>query len=145
MIRLFQASDKPAILTIFDQNTPQFFAEEERDHLDFYLDRFGNSYLCCIEDGKIVGGAGYQFLEDFTIGSITWILFDPDHAGKGLGKELMAFAENILLKEPRLQMFRIRTSQLVTGFFIRLGYAVVDVKKDYWAPGFDLVIVEKGK
>jgi len=142
-IRPYKPEDKEFLLAIFDRNTPKYFSPDERAHLDGYLDLFGETYLCLVVGGSVVGGAGYQFSEDHRVGSITWIFIEPSLFGKNLGRDLMETAEAILKKDPIVQILRVRTSQLVSPFFSRLGFVIKDSKKDYWASGFDLVVVEK--
>lgn len=135
---------KVSLLEVFERNTPKYFDPSEVKEFSEYLEIEGSTYLSILVDGKVVGGGGYVFRDDRKTGLITWIFVDPASAGKGLGRDLVETLHSLLKAEPVVETLRVRTSQLVYPFFQKFGYAVVMTEKDYWAKGFDLVVMERG-
>jgi N-acetylglutamate synthase-like GNAT family acetyltransferase len=141
-IRPYQPPDLPAIIEIFNLNTPTYFHPTEVHDLSEYLEKHGQTYLVCTENNIILGGAGYIIKREKSIGLVTWIFFHPDHAGRGLGSRVVKRCHTILLESPHVKKLMVNTSQHAYRFFARFGYNVVHVEKDYWAAGLDLYRME---
>jgi ribosomal protein S18 acetylase RimI-like enzyme len=72
---------------------------------------------------------------------------DPDHHGKGIGKRLLQFAEQ-LVKETGGRLIVAETSstekyRATRMFYQHSGYAEVTRIRDYYSNGDDLVIYGK--
>lgn len=139
----YHSSHKETLTSIFRLNVPQYFAAEEEPEFTDYLTRMGDTYLAVEYEGKIVGGAGYEFRQSDRSGRINWIFFQPDYSGLGLGKKTVAHCQAILRTHPEVEILIIRTSQLGYRFFEKCGYRVVETQKDYWAKGLDLYLMEQ--
>lgn len=138
MIRKFRPQDASAVISIFRENTPDFFAPEEQTDLERFLQANGENYWVIEEKGSIAGCGGIVFSEDRSEGRIAWDFFSPRFHGKGLGRQLTEFRLAEIKKEPRVQRIIVRTSQLAQGFYAKFGFTVESIEKDYWAPGLDL-------
>ncbi len=84
-----------------------------------------------------------------TVGTydLYWIAVDPDHQGKGIGKHLLRFAEQ-LVKETGGRLIVAETSstekyRATRMFYQQSGYAEVTRIRDYYRNGDDLVIYGK--
>ncbi|MEN8789458.1 MAG: GNAT family N-acetyltransferase [Flavobacteriaceae bacterium] len=143
MLRKFKPSDKKELLNIFQRNIPAYFDPEETMLLSRYLDTQGDTYWTMEHKNKIVGGIGHYFDTNDNSGQITWIFFDPDYSGQGLGKQAMEHCLAILEANPKLEKLVVRTSQLVYGFFEKFGFKLQYTEKNYWGPGLDLYYMEK--
>ncbi|MCC6412496.1 MAG: GNAT family N-acetyltransferase [Saprospiraceae bacterium] len=144
MIRPYNPSDHDALLDVLKRNVPANFAPEEVGDFEQYLVLHGDHYQVFEHDGKVVGGSGYNVLPETKEGRISWIFFDPEYAGKGLGKQLTYHVLGILKDEPEVDKLVVRTSQMASPFFEKFGFKLTDVQKDYWAEGIDLYYMEMG-
>jgi GNAT superfamily N-acetyltransferase len=139
-IRQYGASDRDRMLAIFDANTPQFFAVDERADFSRYLDENGARYEVCERDGAIVAGFA---IAPGTAGRahLNWILVDPSAQGGGIGKAMMQAA----LKRARDQgaaMLDIAASQHSAPFFLCHGARALARIDDGWGPGMHRIDME---
>ncbi|MFC6998509.1 GNAT family N-acetyltransferase [Rufibacter roseus] len=141
-IREYTASDKPMVLHLLRLNTPEYFSPEEEPDLDHYLEHEIEQYFVVEVEGEVVGCGGYNFSEDLTVGKISWDIIHPDYQGRGVGGQLLRFRIDRLKELKHVQVISVRTSQLVYKFYERNGFTLLEVVKDYWAPGFDLYRME---
>lgn len=138
LIRQYQPADKAQILELLQRNTPEFFAEEEMEELDNYLELFSDNYFVSESEGKIAGAGGFNLMDDGITVRLSWDIIHPDFHGKGLGRELVLFRLERIKQIPKRTTVQVRTSQLVWKFYEKLGFSLDQVQADYWAPGFDL-------
>lgn len=142
MIRPYQSSDRKTLLKIFGLNTPKYFDPKEANDFEEYLDENGKTYLTVEIDNEIIGGVGYQFTNNNSIGRITWIFFHPDKMRSGLGSEAVTHCLNLFRANPSVKKSIVTTSQLAYKFFEKFGYEVNYVEKNYWGEGLDLYKME---
>lgn len=143
-IRHYEASDKQDVLAIFDANCPTFFAREERQYLESYLENEIEIYAVIEVAGKIVGSGGVntESAEDGKKGVISWGMIHPDFHGMKLGSKLLEWRIDQLKSIPAVTTIIVRTSQLVAAFYAKNGFVLKHVEADFWAPGFDLYYLE---
>lgn len=141
IIREYHPSDKPHLLAILRLNIPKYFSESEFDDLSRYLDDAIELYYVVEADNKIIGAGGINFDDDHT-GVISWDYLHPSFHGKGIGRRLLQYRLDILRSMPHIKKIRVRTSQFTHGFYAKGGFELKEIKKDYWAPGFDLYLME---
>ncbi len=142
MIRAYKPSDKDKLLEIFRRNTPKYFDIKEVEDFEKYLEQNENTYFTIAQDNKIVGGTGYYVNEIAKSGSITWIFFDPDSSGNGLGRHAVNHCHTLLRNDKRVEKLVVTTSQYAYGFFEKFGYKTIKIEKDYWGQGLDLYEME---
>ena len=138
LIRKYLSADKVAVLNLIKLNTPAFFAEEEMEDLSTYLDKEVELYYVLLVDGEIVGCGGINFAENKTIGRISWDMIHPAFQGKLLGKKLLKHRLEVLRSIPTVQKITVRTSQVAYKFYEKQGFVLNEIKKNYWAEGFDM-------
>lgn len=143
MIRPFQLVDIERLLQLFRWNTPQYFGEEELAHFEAFLRSTPTDFYVMEVDAIIVGCAGYAYQKDTRTGQVSWFVFHPEHQGRGLGRQILNFCLDKLGKHQEMQKVIVRTSQLVEGFFSKAGFKTTYIEKDYWAPGYDLYLMEQ--
>ena len=142
MIRSYLKKDEQEVITLLRLNSPKYFdPSEEKDFID-YLNKFSDNYFVFLEKNKIIACGGFNFFENKTQARISWDIVHPDFHGKGIGKKLTLFRINEIKKEPTLQTIIVRTSQLAYQFYGKLGFELKEIKKDFWALGFDLYLME---
>ena len=145
LIRSFRPEDRKSLINIFRKNTPRFFGVNEQADYEAYLDQNSSTYLSVEIDKVIVGGAGYFVKKEDNSGRITWIFFDPEYTGHGLGRTVVKQCLHLLSQDFRVNKFVVTTSQLSHGFFEKFGFELVRIEKDYWSTGLHLYEMEKQK
>jgi ribosomal protein S18 acetylase RimI-like enzyme len=143
MIRLYQDDDKAELVEIFNLNVPTYFGPKELEDYREYLTHYADTYFVITHLGKIAGGIGYYIDRSKKSGHITWILVHPNHKGMGLGRQGLEHCLTILIKSQEVEKLVVSTSQFAYEFFKHFGYELVETKKDYWAPGLDLYLMER--
>lgn len=143
MIRPYKPADKPHLLRIFALNTPKYFDITEVQDFEAYLAQKAATYLTVEVDNIIVGGTGYYIHKKDNSGRITWIFFDPNYSGQGLGKQSVLHCLELLRKDERVEKFIVTTSQLAYKFFEKFDYSITRIEKNYWGEGLDLYEMEK--
>lgn len=141
-IREYQPTDKNAVIDLIRQNTPAYFAQEEEADFSNYLDSERELYFVLLFNNGIVGCGGINFTEDKTCGKISWDIIHPQHQGKSLGTQLLKYRIEKLKSVGSIRKITVRTSQLVYKFYEKQGFTLKEIKKDYWAKGFDMYNME---
>lgn len=142
-LRPYQSADRAACLEIFDANVPGgYFAPEERADYEEFLNDPPGPYFVLEHEGAVWGAGGWA-RDEGGIVSLCWGLIAPRGQKKGLGRLLAMYRLREIAKLPDVRMVRLDTSPLTAGFFEKLGFHVVAVKKDGYAPGLDRVEMSK--
>ena len=138
VIREYMPTDKDALLKLIRLNIPTSFAEEEADDFSKYLDNEVELYYVLLINNEIVGCGGINFAENKTIGRISWDMIHPGFQGRALGKRLLQHRLDVLKGIPTVKKITVRTSQVAYKFYEKQGFVLNEIKKDYWAEGFDM-------
>lgn len=138
VIREYKLGDKDSVLDLIRLNIPQSFAEEELSDFSQYLDNERELYYVLLVDQKIVGCGGLNFAENHSVGKISWDIVHPEYQGKSLGRELLLYRINELKSMKSIQKITVRTSQVAYLFYEKHGFKLLEIKKDFWAKGFDM-------
>ena len=142
VIREYELTDKEAVMNLIRLNTPEYFAPAEEVDLSDYLENERELYYVLLFDGKIVGCGGINFANDGKIGKLSWDIFHPDYQGKSLGTRLLKYRMDKLKSIDGIQKITVRTSQVASKFYEKQGFELTEIKKDYWAKGFDMYRME---
>jgi ribosomal protein S18 acetylase RimI-like enzyme len=126
-IRPFQPPDQNAVIELWrrcDLLRPQ---NDPQKDIARKIAVQPEMFLLALEGEAIVGSVmcGYEGHR----GWINYLAVDPAHQRKGIGRELMREAEQILLAAgcPKINLQVRSTSRAVIGFYRALGFAVDDV------------------
>ena len=142
MIREYKSIDKNAVLELIRLNIPKYFASSEEDDFSRYLDSEIELYYVLFFDKKLVGCGGINFSDNRMTGKISWDILHPEYQGKSLGTYLLEYRIKKLKSIDSVQRITVRTSQLAYKFYEKRSFELVEVKKDYWARGFDMYRME---
>ncbi len=137
-IKEYEPKDKNEVINLIRLNTPEYFAIEEEEDLNNYLETERELYYVLLYNQKIVGCGGINFAENNTIGKISWDIFHPDYQGKYLGTKLLKHRIDKLNSINSIQKITVRTSQVAYKFYEKQSFELFEIKKDYWADGFDM-------
>jgi N-acetylglutamate synthase-like GNAT family acetyltransferase len=138
MIRDYNSSDKEKLLAILRLNIPQYFAQTEEEDFIEYLDKHIDKYYVVELENTIVGAGGINYFEKEQVAKISWDFFHPNMQGKGWGKKLVEYRVAKIKQNPSIKAIVVRTSQHAYKFYSKCSFALKEVKKNYWAKGFDL-------
>ena len=133
-------ADYQACIGIFDANCPEFFAPNERQEYEEFLEGVPGVYEVCEVDGKVLGAFGL-FVDIENVKMLNWILLDPQTHGIGVGSEIM---ERVIQQSRTSQsrMVKIAASHKSAPFFARFGATTTSSTKNGWGPGMDRVDME---
>jgi ribosomal protein S18 acetylase RimI-like enzyme len=153
MLRPTIPADTPTLLAMTEQ-TGLFLPldiEALREVLDEYHssdDKDGHQCVTDLRNDKIVGFAYFAPapMTDRTW-YLWWIVVGKDVQAKGIGGELLKYAET-KAKSENARMMVAETSgwdsyELTRKFYMKYGYTVAGVLKDYYADGHDMYIYSK--
>lgn len=141
-IREYKSIDKSAVVELIRFNIPKYFAPSEEDDFSRYLDFEIELYYVLLFDGKLVGCGGINFSDNRMTGKISWDILHPEYQGKSLGTYLLEYRIKKLKSIDSVQRITVRTSQLAYEFYGKRGFELLEIKKDYWAKGFDMYRME---
>ena len=136
MIRNYLPDDRQELLQLFRLNTPEAFHPSEGEYFVKYLENEIEDYFVFEEKKMILGCGGINYSEHNT-GVISWDMIHPAYHGQGIGRKLMEHRLTLLTMK-KIYQVNVRTSQIAYKFYQKLGFELQSVKKDGWAPGFDI-------
>lgn len=142
IIKEYEPINKNDVLDLIRLNTPNYFAPDEEADLNNYLEMERELYYVLSIDNKIVGSGGINFADNKSIGKISWDMIHPDYQGQSLGAHLLKYRIEKLKSIESINKIAVRTSQLAYKFYEKQGFALKEIKKDYWAKGFDMYSME---
>jgi ribosomal protein S18 acetylase RimI-like enzyme len=138
MIRPYTESDQEGLIKLLRLNTPEYFdSSEEADFIE-YLKHHSQNYFVVEVAGSIIGSGGFNWFDEGKTARISWDLIHPEFQRKGVGKELTLYRINEIRKNPKVNLIRVRTSQMVYPFYQKIGFKLEKTEKDFWAKGYDL-------
>ena len=138
IIREYCPTDRNDVMNLIRLNIPKYFAVKEEADLGRYLDEEVELYYVLLFAGMIVGCGGINFADNMTTGKISWDIMHPDYQGKSLGKKLLRYRIEVLKAIPSIKKITVRTSQLAYKFYEKQGFTLNEIKRNYWADGFDM-------
>ncbi|TXK78623.1 GNAT family N-acetyltransferase [Mesonia sp. K4-1] len=142
-IRPYHKNDQPQLINLLQLNTPKYFSQEEEIDFIHYLEKEREDYFVVEISSKIVGCGGIN--TQGNIGILSWAFLHLDFQQQGIGGQLLKYRIQHLLQQKNSSKIQVRTSQLVEPFYRKNGFQLIEIKKDYWAKGFDLYFMEYQK
>lgn len=140
-IRPYRNSDKAAVLNLMKLNTPKYFAQSEQAAFKNFLEKEIDQYFVIEYKTEIFGSGGYNWSEDGGMAYISWDMIHPNFHGLTLGTQLLRHRLQLLQLYGNVHSIIVRTSQLTYPFYEKRGFKCLEVQEDYWAPGFDMVVM----
>ncbi len=153
MIRKLKPDDAPGINTML-QRIKNFNSEEINVAMELVniaaTDQQQTDYNVFVytKDENIVGYhcVGRRPLTD-AVYDLYWIVSDPDHANKGIGKKLLQHAEQFV-KDNNGRWLLIETSskeeyEHTRNFYLRNNYSQISTINDFYAVGDMLIVFGK--
>ena len=133
LLRPYADADRPAVLAVFDANTPGFFSPDERGWLEDSLDDLDGPAFLVELDGEPVAFGGYEVWAYYDKALLTWGMAHPRVQGTGVGRWLLLARMAMIAREtPATAWVTVDTSPRVAPFFLRHGFETASV----WPRGY---------
>lgn len=130
-----------ACLDLFDQNCPQFFADNERQDYEDYLLSNDDAYKVGLVGDDLVAAFGISTDREKRQGRVTWIMASPNVHGQGIGAKMMGYAIECARAE-NLHTMQIAASHLSASFFAKFGATEIKTIEHGWGPDMHRVDME---
>ena len=139
-LRLYGEMDYDAVLAIFRNNTPHFFAPSEIDEFIAFLRAPASECVVATSAAGVVVGFGAAYCRSAIEGGLAWSMVHRGWHRHGIGRALL---DARIARRWALSMtqIRVQTSQHGAGFFAQADFAEVAVTQDGFAPGVDHVTI----
>lgn len=141
-IRNYRPEDKEDVLRLLRLNTPEYFSIEEEQGFHDYLEKHAEHYFLLECNNELAACGGINYADDLLGARISWDIVHPSYQGRRIGNKLLQFRVNQIKSVTTIQTITVRTSQLTYGFYEKFGFILKETAKDFWAPGFDLYLME---
>lgn len=128
-------------LRLFDENCPQYFAENEKQDYVHFLDSDPVGYFMVVETDTIIAAFGLLISSDKTRARLSWILVSSSAKGKGVGKAMMTHVQQLAGKQA-IATIDIAASHLSAAFFAKFGAVTISELPDGWGKGMHRVDME---
>lgn len=138
IIHPYHSEYKEHCLSLFDLNSPEFFAPNERSDFNNFLNRADDSYLIVLLDGEPVGCFGLSELQSSRQGRISWIMADPNRHGQGIGRSMMDWIISRSI-DLSIEELLIAASHISEPFFARFGAERIAYRANGWGEGMHRV------
>lgn len=139
--RNYSASDYDGCCALFEQNCPEFFAENERDEYQAFLASLPQAYEMVFLGGSLVAAFGFESDANSGRGRVFWIMVSPSAQGTGVGSRMMNRVIERARSE-RVVKIDIAASHMSAPFFTKFGASEVKVTRDGWGAGMHRVDME---
>jgi ribosomal protein S18 acetylase RimI-like enzyme len=153
MIRPALPTDTPTLKALTAQ--AGVFKPHEIDTLqevldDFHAGRSGSDHVAIVaEDGTRITGYAYYAPDIMTDGSwyLYWIAVARDIQAQGIGGRLLDHAESDARRHNGRLMFietsSLPHSELTRKFYLKHGYSITGILKDFYSDGDHMVVFRK--
>jgi predicted GNAT family N-acyltransferase len=129
-------------IEIFKTNIGPFFAEDELEEFEGFLDNHVGStkYFVVFSDDEIIGCGGF-YLKEGVVRLREGMIKKQNHK-TGAGLLLLEYRLNMVREEYPDKKIAIDTTQNTEGFFKKYGFVTTNVVRDFYAIGLDKVSME---
>ncbi|MEQ8243701.1 GNAT family N-acetyltransferase [Fulvivirga sp.] len=142
IIRKYTSSDWNQVKTLFELNTPKYFAPEEIDDLNDYLETYADTYFVIEHNKQILGAGGYHIIGN-KLGRLSWYFFNPESKGQGYGTKIVQHSIDEMVSKNDLESIEVWTSQYAEKFFRKFDLKTVKIENNFWAKGIHLYLMRR--
>jgi len=132
-------------LAVFDSNTPQYFAVQERETFQGFLNRLTAPYSYFVvrnASEKIVACGGIKLELPNQLAKLRWDMVTGELHRQNIGTFLTLSRLDRICQFPEIQMVSLHTSQHSYLFYEKLGFEVQHIIPDGIVPGMDEYFME---
>ncbi|MET4142037.1 GNAT family N-acetyltransferase [Pedobacter sp. UYP1] len=132
-------------IEIFKSNLPKFFAPDELQLFEAFLDHdTEDNYYVVQEDGHVYGCGGIFLDKKADEARLSWGMVHVRHHLKGIGKLFTQYRIDLLKKLYPAKTYRIDTSQHTAAFYEKNGFHTVDIISNGFGKGINKYIMKIG-
>jgi RimJ/RimL family protein N-acetyltransferase len=131
--RTLRPGDREPCLRLFDDNSPESFAPNERAQYEAFFDEAGGWYEVYVADGRVIAAVGLD-ARDRNAAAVRWLVVAREAQGRGLGRAAMSHVVKDLRRRG-IGELQIAASHKSAPFFARFGAETRGVRPDGWGPG----------
>ena len=155
-IRPYGKDDRLYCIALFNSNVPLYFAENELNHFEFWLDgkdqnilAYQNTqkeYFYVLESqGKVIACGGMYLPKNEQRINLVWGMVHQNFHKKGFGSELLKYRlEEAEIFFPLFPL-TLDTTQHSSGFFEKFNFTTIKTTENYYAPGLHRIDMVKIK
>ena len=125
-------------LEMFNDNCPEYFAENERNDYIGFLEENPGDYFIGVNENSVVSAFGVIQEDESSRIRFSWILVSPKFKGNGVGMKMMNHAKEIASKNGA-SAIDIAASHLSAPFFAKFGAKKLNKTLHGWGPGMHRV------
>jgi len=120
------------------------FEKVFHEDMEYYENCFknGNDCYLLMVNGLAAGEVILRFEDENTIGLESFAIV-PQFRNKGLSKYLLDFVEDCAKPFKKIVLEVYVKNKKAIDIYIKNGYTMTEVKKDFYAHGYDAQIMEK--
>ena len=142
----FSLKYKPQCIALFEDNTPVYFAPEEKEIFDNFLGRQNppyHFYLVESDNDLIIACGGIKEELGNRSAMLRWDIVKSEQQKHGVGSFLTRYRIARICENPKINVINLGTTQKTFSFYEKMGFQVKSVKKDGIALGLDEYYMEQ--
>ena len=128
-------------LQLFDENCPEYFAENEREDYMNFLEGNPYGYFIGVSGGSVVSAFGLISTLEPSRTRLSWILVSPESKRMGIGAKMMNYAKKTAFKNGS-SAIDIAASHLSSSFFTKFGAEELKITQNGWGPDMHRIDME---
>ena len=136
-IQKYQGHHLKECLSLFNTNTPIYFAEDEKLLFKNYLQTNHIHYYVLFKKNIIVASGGYGFNKKEKTIDLTWGMVDLNLHKKGYGKALLNYRIKKISADFPNTNITLNTSQKTFKFYEKFGFQLQKITKNFYREGLD--------
>ena len=136
-IQKYQDHHLKGCLSLFNTNTPIYFAKGEKLLFKNYLQTNHIHYYVLFKKNIIVASGGYGFNKKEKTIDLTWGMVDLNLHKKGYGKTLLNYRMKKISADFPNKNITLNTSQKTFKFYEKFGFQLQKITKNFYREGLD--------
>ena len=145
-IRPYGKEDRLSCITLFSSNVPLYFAEDELNDFEFWLNGKDNNVLSykntkeeyffvLEENGEILACGGFYIPKLEKRINLVWGMVNANNHHMGHGTALLNYRLKLATSMFLEYFITIDTTQLTAGFYEKFNFKSIKTSENYYAPG----------
>lgn len=140
-IRPYTSDDFDACMLLLTSNIPIYFHDADKEEFANFLASPPGTFLVASEGSTILACGGVALGRGTTTAAVLcYGLVVGTRLRQGIGERLLRKRLDAFFHlEPQVEVVRVNTSQKTEGFYLKIGFNVIERAIDDYGPGIDRV------